>query len=350
MLFPWATILKLSIVVPLSIAYKLPAQNNGHLALLNDEILQDPSKGAHEGKMELQYSSLLRKKREDANKSADAVQEDNSTLISNTSDAIIATSKPMSLLKESTEVPISVTHSESSLDESETNSISPDQESTPTPLIHQSTDSLDHISFLSSTASPDVTSGTTKGFEETTISDHTEIIQTIYSTNQSESATGHVNEYKTFSPPSQFSTKSPSESIVTSTNHPREPNNTTKQKPDDSTSSSKTMVVTFITTFAEQSPPVHSLMRQCMLAILILAVLCTIFLISTIALAAKLSRVKSRYKMRQSHFTEMTCITSLLPESDQQSKVKPKKMKTFAASVEESDGDNTTLNSFLPDH
>ncbi|OCU01668.1 P-selectin glycoprotein ligand 1 [Xenopus laevis] len=345
MLLPWATFLKLNIFVLLSFAYKLPAPDNGDLALPNDETLQEQAKGAYEGKMGLQYSRLLRKKRENANNSIDSGLENSSTPISQTS----VTIKPTSLSEESTEADMLVTHSESSLDQSETHSMSPDQDTTQTELIHKSTGSPDNIYLLNSTDSPDVTFSTTEDIEGTTNSDHIHTA-TIHSTTHSKNDTGHVNEDNTFSPPSQFSTKSLFESIVTSTHHPKKTDDTTKQKPDDSTLSSKTKVVTFIQTSAEYSPPVHSLMRQCMLAILILAVLCTIFIISTIALAAKLSRVKSRYKMRQPNFTEMTCITSLLPESDQQSKVKPKRMKTFAANVEESDGDNTTLNSFLPDH
>ncbi|OCT98161.1 P-selectin glycoprotein ligand 1 [Xenopus laevis] len=349
MLSPWVAFLELSIFILLSFAYKLPAQDNGHLALQKDETLQDPATGAYEGKMELQYSRLFRKKRENANNSVDAGLENSSAPISWTSEPMIVTIKPTSLLEESTDASMLVTHSESSLDLSETNSISPEQETTQTTLIHKSTGSPDSISFLNSTESPEVNFSTTEDIEETTNSDHIHT-ETIHSTTQSKNDTGHANEDNTLSPPLQFSKKSQFESIVTSTPHPRDSEDTTKPKTDDSISSSKPMVVTFITTSAEHSPPVHSLMRQCMLAILILAVICTIFIISTIALAAKLSRVKSRYKMRQSNFTEMTCITSLLPESDQQSKVKPKKLKTFATNVEESDGDNTTLNSFLPDH
>ncbi|KAG9487087.1 hypothetical protein GDO78_007126 [Eleutherodactylus coqui] len=92
-------------------------------------------------------------------------------------------------------------------------------------------------------------------------------------------------------------------------------------------------------------------MRQCMLTILILAVVCTIFIISTIALAAKLSTMKQKNKLRHPvTYTEMRCISSLLPNNDQQTKTDSKRLKTFTSNMEESDGDNTTLNSFLPEH
>ncbi|XP_073438686.1 P-selectin glycoprotein ligand 1 [Dendrobates tinctorius] len=118
-----------------------------------------------------------------------------------------------------------------------------------------------------------------------------------------------------------------------------------------SRSPTKPSGVTYISTSLEDKVYTQSMMRQCMLTILILAVVCTIFIISTIALAAKLSSMKQKNKLRHPvTYTEMRCISSLMPDNDQQNKPKPKKLKTFASSIEESDGDNTTLNSFLPDH
>lgn len=116
-------------------------------------------------------------------------------------------------------------------------------------------------------------------------------------------------------------------------------------------SSTKLAAVTHIAISLEDKVNTQSIMRQCMITILILAVVCTIFIISTIALAAKLSTMKQKSKLRHPvTYTEMRCISSLLPDNDQQNKPKTKRLKTFASSLEESDGDNTTLNSFLPDH
>ncbi|XP_069475562.1 P-selectin glycoprotein ligand 1 isoform X2 [Ambystoma mexicanum] len=103
----------------------------------------------------------------------------------------------------------------------------------------------------------------------------------------------------------------------------------------------------------EKQNIMQSLMGQCLLAISILALVATIFIISTIVLATKLSNLRNRYKLLNKSSTEMVCISALLPDSEQasgKSKVKPNKLKTFAASPEEGDGDNLTLNSFLPDH
>ncbi|KAM3940095.1 P-selectin glycoprotein ligand 1 [Leptodactylus fuscus] len=118
-----------------------------------------------------------------------------------------------------------------------------------------------------------------------------------------------------------------------------------------SSSSSKPAAVTHITTPLEEKIHAQSIMKQCMLTILILAIVCTIFIISTIALAAKLSTMKQKNKLRHPiTYTEMRCISSLLPDGDQQNKPPPKRLKTFTSTMEESDGDNTTLHSFLPEH
>ncbi|XP_044131272.1 P-selectin glycoprotein ligand 1 isoform X1 [Bufo gargarizans] len=115
--------------------------------------------------------------------------------------------------------------------------------------------------------------------------------------------------------------------------------------------SSKPAAVTHTTTSSEDKVQVQSIMRQCMITILILAVICTIFIISTIALAAKLSTMRQKNKLRLPvSYTEMSCISSLMPDGDHQNKPQDKRLKTFAATLEESVGDNTTLHSFLPDH
>ncbi|XP_063769600.1 P-selectin glycoprotein ligand 1 [Pseudophryne corroboree] len=104
-----------------------------------------------------------------------------------------------------------------------------------------------------------------------------------------------------------------------------------------------------MTTSSEDKIHTQSLMKQCMITILILAVVCTVFIVTTIALAAKISSLKQKQKRYTASYTEMRCISSLLPDSDQQGKAKPKKLKTFGANIEENDDDNTTLNSFLPE-
>lgn len=149
--------------------------------------------------------------------------------------------------------------------------------------------------------------------------------------------------------PSKIPTDTPSKPILTSA-EPTTHGKTTGWIPDFKGSSTTPVPVTQTSTTSEDKISTQSLIKQCMLTILILAVVCTIFITTTIALAAKLTTMRQKQKLRHpATYTEMRCISSLLPENDQQSKVKPKRLRTFAA-PEESDGDNTTLNSFLPDH
>ncbi|XP_030074620.1 P-selectin glycoprotein ligand 1 [Microcaecilia unicolor] len=98
--------------------------------------------------------------------------------------------------------------------------------------------------------------------------------------------------------------------------------------------------------------PTHSTMGQCLMAILILAFLATLFIVCTIVLSIKLT-IRKDSRLHKENSTEMMCISTLLQDHDpaaERSKLKPRKMKTFAGNAYDSDEDNTTLNSFMPDH
>ncbi|CAO2629126.1 P-selectin glycoprotein ligand 1 [Lemmus lemmus] len=93
--------------------------------------------------------------------------------------------------------------------------------------------------------------------------------------------------------------------------------------------------------------------KQCLLVILILASLATIFLVCTVVLAVRLSRKNHMYPVRNYSPTEMICISSLLPEGGEGAPVtangdlpKVQDMKTEPS--EDRDGDDLTLRSFLP--
>ncbi|XP_040587270.1 P-selectin glycoprotein ligand 1 [Mesocricetus auratus] len=93
--------------------------------------------------------------------------------------------------------------------------------------------------------------------------------------------------------------------------------------------------------------------KQCLLVILILASLATIFLVCTVVLAVRLSRKKHMYPVRNYSPTEMICISSLLPEGGEGAPVtangdlpKVRDLKTELS--EDRDGDDLTLRSFLP--
>lgn len=93
--------------------------------------------------------------------------------------------------------------------------------------------------------------------------------------------------------------------------------------------------------------------KQCLLAILILASLATIFLVCTVVLAVRLSRKNHMYPVRNYSPTEMICISSLLPEGGDGAPVTangdlPKVQDLKTEPSEDRDGDDLTLRSFLP--
>ncbi|XP_076778563.1 P-selectin glycoprotein ligand 1 isoform X1 [Arvicanthis niloticus] len=93
--------------------------------------------------------------------------------------------------------------------------------------------------------------------------------------------------------------------------------------------------------------------KQCLLVILILASLATIFLVCTVVLAVRLSRKTHTYPVRNYSPTEMICISSLLPEGGDGAPAtangglsKVQNLKTEPSG--DRDGDDLTLHSFLP--
>ncbi|XP_054450346.1 P-selectin glycoprotein ligand 1 [Pteronotus mesoamericanus] len=107
------------------------------------------------------------------------------------------------------------------------------------------------------------------------------------------------------------------------------------------------------------SSPTSSLgqipVKHCLLAILILALVATTFLVCTVVLAVRLSRKNHTYPVRSYSPTEMVCISSLLPEGGEGPAVTAngslpatKKPGLKGGSGEEHDGDDLTLHSFLP--
>ncbi|XP_005007282.1 P-selectin glycoprotein ligand 1 isoform X1 [Cavia porcellus] len=93
--------------------------------------------------------------------------------------------------------------------------------------------------------------------------------------------------------------------------------------------------------------------KQCLLAILILALVATIFLVCTVVLAVRLSRKGHTYPVRSYSPTEMVCISSLLPDGGEGAPTvanggvaKGRDLK--AEGREDREGDDLTLHSFLP--
>ncbi|XP_026066821.1 P-selectin glycoprotein ligand 1-like [Carassius auratus] len=95
------------------------------------------------------------------------------------------------------------------------------------------------------------------------------------------------------------------------------------------------------------------LVSRCLIAIASMAALTTIFIISTICLATKLSVYRYKHKAHLLQETEMVCISALMNDTDHPVP-KPRHPKSNGALIPNAedgdpDGDNLTLNSFLPD-
>ncbi|XP_015355735.1 P-selectin glycoprotein ligand 1 isoform X4 [Marmota marmota marmota] len=93
--------------------------------------------------------------------------------------------------------------------------------------------------------------------------------------------------------------------------------------------------------------------KQCLLAILVLALVATVFFVCTVVLAVRLSRKTHTYPVRSYSPTEMVCISALLPEGGEGAPATangglPKSQGLKAETREDRDGDDLTLHSFLP--
>ncbi|XP_016297276.1 P-selectin glycoprotein ligand 1 [Sinocyclocheilus anshuiensis] len=94
------------------------------------------------------------------------------------------------------------------------------------------------------------------------------------------------------------------------------------------------------------------LVSRCLIAIASMAALTTIFIISTICLATKLSGYRHKAHLLQE--TEMVCISAMMNDTDHPVPKPRRHPKSNGALIpntedEDPDGDNLTLNSFLPD-
>ncbi|MGH0152314.1 UNVERIFIED_CONTAM: hypothetical protein FKN15_056054 [Acipenser sinensis] len=97
-------------------------------------------------------------------------------------------------------------------------------------------------------------------------------------------------------------------------------------------------------------PRKGGLVSHCLIAIAVLAAVATIFIICTIVLCTKLSSTKQKYKMSECKGTEMTCISALLSDAEAFPRNKAKGSKSngrLITNVEDSEGDDLTLHSFL---
>uniref|UniRef100_A0A670ZRJ3 P-selectin glycoprotein ligand 1 n=1 Tax=Pseudonaja textilis TaxID=8673 RepID=A0A670ZRJ3_PSETE len=102
------------------------------------------------------------------------------------------------------------------------------------------------------------------------------------------------------------------------------------------------------------------LIGKCLLAILLLALVAAIFIVCSGVLAIMLWRQKRAYRLGQANHTEMVCISSLLSaekeeeeeeeERRRRRQSKVKRVQLLGDTASETEADNLTLNSFLPEH
>lgn len=100
--------------------------------------------------------------------------------------------------------------------------------------------------------------------------------------------------------------------------------------------------------------------KLCLIVIAILAVVATVFIISTTVLCTKLSSRKYKLKRQHQRGTEMMCISSLLPDRSNHQPVRYTRQRSpvrngvlVIHNCDDSDdeaGDNVTLSSFLPEN
>ncbi|XP_036453849.1 P-selectin glycoprotein ligand 1 [Colossoma macropomum] len=127
------------------------------------------------------------------------------------------------------------------------------------------------------------------------------------------------------------------------------PSTTKKQTPTKGTTTSSEVINDHIC--PTEASKREGLVGRCLIAIALLAALVTIFIMSTIILATKLAA--SRYRNREGLLqeTEMVCISALMNDTEHPIP-KPRHPKSNGALIpntEDEDGDDLTLNSFLPD-
>ncbi|XP_041057914.1 uncharacterized protein PB18E9.04c-like [Carcharodon carcharias] len=101
-----------------------------------------------------------------------------------------------------------------------------------------------------------------------------------------------------------------------------------------------------------------SLVAQCLIAIAILAGVCTIFVICTVVLCTKLSTQRQNYRVNRTNGTELICISALLPEDERKlrKKMRPKRLRdhlketAVGQNSDSDDDDDLTLHSFVTEH
>ncbi|XP_072228354.1 uncharacterized protein [Leuresthes tenuis] len=179
----------------------------------------------------------------------------------------------------------------------------------------------------------------------------------ISSKSHSISTTNALNFISQFPEPSSATTDSPISISTAGIFNPHAPKRSRvpTTRPVTATTEAPTEVTKTSPSNEVQPCSIRGTVKQCLIIVASLAVLATIFMVSTIILCAKLSAKK--YKVRKPpQATEMMCISSLLPERNhaytRQRNPITNGVLVFPAAgdSDEDGGDNLTLSSFLPEN
>ncbi|KAK7164208.1 hypothetical protein R3I94_002815 [Phoxinus phoxinus] len=198
------------------------------------------------------------------------------------------------------------------------------------------------------------------GTENLTVHQPTDNENTLYTqlptiSNSHSNGTGHISQAGSSAPtfPASFEPGKVTEKQTTAatTRMSTDTNRRTTAVISTATVKSTTVTTHSCSTASSQD---GRLVSRCLIAIASMAALTTIFIVSTICLATKLSGYRYRHKAHLLQETEMVCISALMNDTDHpvpKPRRHPKSNGALIPNTEDGDpdGDNLTLNSFLPD-
>ncbi|KAK5603894.1 hypothetical protein CRENBAI_026316 [Crenichthys baileyi] len=209
-----------------------------------------------------------------------------------------------------------------------------------------STTSLDTSTQRASTFSGPTASVPTSGSVRSTSTELSSPSPSVPTrTTFSSTSTGPVSTSTDSSNTTTANSTSPAGGLIPRTHQSRRYSSTTKAPCEPSKDSASSEVLPCST---------RGVVKQCLIIIAALAMVATIFIVSTIILCIKLTTKK--YKVRQpQQATEMMCISSLLPDKShtytrQRNPVSNGVLVFPAGDSDEEGGDNLTLSSFLPEN
>lgn len=196
------------------------------------------------------------------------------------------------------------------------------------------------------------------GTENMTVHQPTDNESTLYTqlpTINNSNGTGHISQAGSSTPtfPATFEPGKVTEKQTTATTMRMSTDTDRRTTAVISTATRKSTTVTTHSCSPASSQD-DRLVSRCLIAIASMAALTTIFIVSTICLATKLSGYRYRHKAHLLQETEMVCISALLNDTDHpvpKPRRHPKSNGALIPNTEDGDpdGDNLTLNSFLPD-